>query len=73
MEMREKTFFTEEQLVYIRDLFGDMIGRTENAHDELGIINVCQRLLGCPEYESYEQWQRDVSNTWNEIVEEEEE
>jgi len=65
--------FTKEQIEYIRDEFGCIIEQTNNANDELDLINVCQRLLGCPEYESYEQFKRDCSGTWEEIREEDEE
>lgn len=62
--------FTEEQLSQIRDEFAGIIGKTENANDELDVINVCQRLLGDPEYRSYDQWKRDTSDVWTEITEE---
>ena len=64
--------FSEEQLCQIRDEFAGIIDRTENENDELDIINVCQRLLDDPEYESYEQMKRDTSGTWTEIEEAEE-
>lgn len=61
--------FTADELCQIRDEFGGIIDQTGNANDELDIINVCNRLLEDPEFESYEQWCRNTSNTWTEIVE----
>ena len=62
-------FFDEEQLCQIRDEFAGIIEQTDNANDELDIINVCQRLLDDPEYKDYEQWKRNTSNVWTEITE----
>lgn len=61
--------FEDTQLCSIRDEFGCIIDRTDNSNGELDIINVCQRALGCPEYESYEQFKKDSSGTWEEISE----
>jgi len=67
----KECLFSKEQLCFIRDEFACIMEKTDNANGELDIINVCQRLLDDPEFESYEQWKRNTSGTWSEIHEEE--
>ena len=69
--MKENETFTEEQLCFIRDEFACIMEKTKNANDELDIINTCNRILDCPTFDSYEQWERNTSDTWEEIEEEE--
>ncbi len=67
--------FDDEQLDFIRDLFAiqlEMTTKSDLNAEELAIINVCQRNLGCPEFESVEQFLRNKSDKWSEIVIEEE-
>lgn len=61
--------FDEEQLCFIRDEFACIMEQTDNANGELDIINVCNGQLGDPTFESYDQFKRNTSNTWAEIVE----
>lgn len=65
--------FSSDQLYFIRDEFACIMEQTHNKNDELGIINTCNRILDCPTFDSYEQFKRNVSDTWEEIKEEEEE
>ena len=58
--------FDEEQLCYIRDEFACIMEDTNNANGELGIINKCCRLLEDPEYDSFEDFKKNVSGTWAE-------
>ena len=66
----EKKDFTQEQLSLIRDLLGDMLdkdielGHTANAEEDLEIINVIQSLTNCDEYESLDQYRRNISGSW---------
>ncbi len=64
--------FDEEQLVFIRDEFACIMEQTENKNDELDIINKCCRLLEDPEFESYEEFEKNTSGTWAEKKIEEE-
>ena len=64
--------FNEEQLCFIRDEFACIMEQTNNANGELDIINKCCRLLEDPEFESYEEWQKNTSGTWCEKKIEEE-
>lgn len=74
----KENIFTEEQLVLIRDIFGDMCyksiesGNLDNAQEELDIINVIQRHFDYEEYVSIEQFRKDDSGTWDHIHVEEE-
>ena len=67
--MKKNETFTEEQLCFIRDEFACIMEKTGNANDELDIINTCNRILDCPTFDSYEQWKRNTSDTWEEIRE----
>lgn len=64
--------FNEEQLCFIRDEFACIMEQTNNANGELDIINKCCRLLEDPEFESFEEWQKNTSGTWAEKKIEEE-
>lgn len=64
--------FDHDQLCMIRDEFACIMEQTNNANDELDIINKCCRLLEDPEFESYEEWQKNTSGTWAEKKIEEE-
>ena len=65
--IKGEDFFDEHQLAFIRDEFACIMEKTNNANDELDIINNCCRLLEDPEYESYEEWQKNT--TGNKIEE----
>lgn len=85
--IKQSETFDDDQLDFIRDIFGNLITDSKNGYlkdkakgvahplqeEELAIINVCQKQLGADEFESVEQFYRNKSNTWNEIIEEEEE
>lgn len=82
--IKQSETFDDDQLDFIRDIFGNLITDTKNGYlknkvkgvahplqeEELAIINVCQKQLGADEFESVEQFYRNKSNTWNEIIEE---
>jgi hypothetical protein len=36
----------------------------------LNVINIVQTKLNCPTFKNIEQFHRNTSNTWNEIIEE---
>ena len=62
--IKGEDFFDHDQLCYIRDEFACIMEQTNNANDELDIINKCCRLLEDPEFESFEEWQKNTSGTW---------
>ena len=64
--------FDEHQLAFIRDEFACIMEQTNNANGELDIINKCCRLLEDPEFESYEEFEKNNSGTWAEKKIEEE-
>lgn len=65
--------FTEDQLVYIRDVFAEQcqkhidLGNRESAQEVLDIINVVQSKLNCDEYESLKTWVLDDSESFGYI------
>lgn len=71
--MCKDSVFTEEQLVLIRDTFGDLCqahiekGLLDYAEEELKVINAVQRQLNCEEYISLEQFRNNSSGTWTYI------
>lgn len=71
--MCKDSIFTEEQLVLIRDTFGNLCqthiekGLFDYAEEELEIINTVQRQLDCEEYVSLEQFRNNCSGTWSYI------
>lgn len=78
--------FSSEGTVLIRDIFGETLGRLKGevkikammgedgmANDMLEIINTCQRREGCPEFRDVRQFFRCKSNSWAEIIEEDDE
>lgn len=71
--MCKDSIFTEEQLVLIRDTFGDLCqahiekGLFDYAEEELKVINIVQRQLDCEEYISLEQFRNNSSGTWTYI------
>jgi hypothetical protein len=71
--MCKDSIFTEEQLVLIRDTFGDLCqahiekGLFDYAEEELKVINTVQRQLDCEEYISLEQFRNNSSGTWTYI------
>ena len=73
MTMCKDSVFTEEQLVLIRDTFGDLCqihiekGLLDCAEEELDVINSVQRQLECEEYVSLEQFHNNCSGTWTYI------
>ena len=67
--------YRSEQTIAIehdRELYAVIMEQTNNANGELDIINKCCRLLEDPEFESYEEWQKNTSGTWTEKKIEEE-
>ena len=62
--MKLEDTFDQDQLCFIRDEFACIMERTKNANDELDIINKCCRILDDPEYESYEEFNKNTSGTW---------
>lgn len=72
--IKEGDTFDEHQLAFIRDEFSCIMEQTNNANDELDIINKCCRLLEDPEFESFEEFTKNTSGSWAEkyIPEEEE-
>lgn len=56
--------FDNDQLCFIRDEFACIMEKNNNANDELDIINKCCRLLEDPEYESFEEFEKNTSGTW---------
>ena len=70
MEYRE---FTDEDLDLIRDLLAEQLNPNicRSTDDEiLNVINIVQTKLNCPTFKNIEQYHRNTSNTWNEIIEE---
>lgn len=67
----EHTRFNDDQLDYIRDIFGDLVHtyrpQPSMAEECLAIVNVCQKALDCPEFESLSQFYHNRSNLWTEI------
>lgn len=67
--------FDEDQIVLIRDIFGEYLenhpkaSHSLMADDMLQVINVCQLQTGCDEFESVEQLLNNTSNSWAEIIE----
>ncbi len=64
--------FSSKQLDFIRDLFGEQLAKNAKsvfAAEELEIINICQRNLGDPEFESVEQFVNSKSGLWTKIEE----
>lgn len=64
--IKAEDYFDKEQLCFIRDEFACIMEQTNNANDELDIVNKCCRLLEDPEFESFEEWQKNTSGTWAE-------
>lgn len=62
--IKGEDFFDEQQLASIRDEFACIMEQTNNANDELDIINKCCRLLEDPEFESFEEFKKNTSGTW---------
>lgn len=70
MEYRE---FTDDDLDLIRDLLAEHLNPNicRSTDDEiLNVINIVQTKLNCPTFKNIEQFHRNTSNTWNEIIEE---
>ncbi len=68
--IKAQDFFNEEQFDFIRDLFAEQLNKnpkSDLAEEELDIINICQKNLACPTFESVEQFENNKSNSWNEI------
>lgn len=70
--IKGEDFFDEHQLAFIRDEFACIMEQTNNANGELDIINKCCRLLEDPEFDSFEEFQKNTSGTWCEKKIEEE-
>lgn len=70
MEYRE---FTDDDLDLIRDYLAEHLNPniSRDSDDEiLNVINIIQTKLNCPTFKNIEQFHRNTSNTWNEIIEE---
>lgn len=65
-----KKEFTDDQLVYIRDVFAEKcenyicLGKRDEAQEALDIINVVQCKQNCDEYESLYTFMLDVSDSY---------
>lgn len=65
-----KKEFTEDQLIYIRDVFDERCekyiqsGKREDAQDALDIVDVIQSKLNCDEYGSLETYLLNRSGTY---------
>lgn len=70
--VKAKDTFTDEQLDFIRDEFGERLEVTKSSlnglvkQERLDIINVCQRNLHCDEYSSVDEFYDDDSGVWTE-------
>lgn len=65
--------FTDDDLDLIRDLLAEYLDPNicRSTDDEiLNVINIVQAKLNCPTFKNIEQYHRNTSNTWNEIIEE---
>lgn len=68
-----KKEFTEEQLVYIRDVFSEKcdkyidLGQRDDAQEALDIVNVVQSKYECDEYADLESFMLDESGTYSYI------
>lgn len=71
--LEEYREFTDDDLDLIRDLLAEHLNPNicRSTDDEiLNVINIIQTKLNCPTFKSIEQFHRNTSNTWNEIIEE---
>jgi len=67
--VKSRDCFDDEQVVFIRDLFGDQLSKwpySTIAEEELEIINKCQDWFGDPRYEDVTEFMNDESNNWGE-------
>lgn len=68
-----KKGFTEDQLVYIRDIFAEEcdkyidLGKRNDAQEALDIVNVVQSKYKCDEYADLESFMLDESGTYSYI------
>ena len=70
VRVSEAQTFTDEQMDFIRDLFGEQLSKNPKstlATEELEIINRCQIIFGDPEFENVEQFIGNHSGLWTEI------
>ena len=70
MEYRE---FTDDDLDLIRDYLAEHLNPNINRDSDeeiLNVINIIQTKLNCPTFKNIEQYHRNTSNAWNEIIEE---
>lgn len=59
--------FEPDELCFIRDEFACIMEQTNNANNELDIINKCCRLLGSPVYDSFDDFMnKSQSGSWEE-------
>ena len=69
--VRASDAFDDNELDFIRDNLADLLDsiytRPSIANEALAIINHCQRILLCPEFDSVEQFRNNESNKWTEI------
>lgn len=69
--VRASDAFDDNELNFIRDNLADLpdsiFTRPSVANEALAIINHCQRILLCPEFDSVEQFRNNKSNKWTEI------
>lgn len=63
--------FGDNELDFIRDNLADLLDniytRPSVVNEALSIINHCQKILLCPEFDSVEQFRNNKSNKWTEI------
>ncbi len=72
-DLAEYREFTDDDLDLIRDLLAEHLNPNicRSTDDEiLNVINIVQTKLNCPTFKNIEQYHRNTSNTWNEIIEE---
>lgn len=72
--MSAANIFTDDQLDLIRDILAEHLEKcpkSSSASEVLEVINVCQQKLGGAEFKDVEQFLSNKSNSWNEIIEDE--
>lgn len=69
--VKRRDAFDDNELDFIRDTMADLLDRISVrpsiADEALAIINHCQRILLCPEFDSVWEIRNNKSNTWTEI------
>lgn len=69
--VKRQDAFDDDELDFIRDTMAELLDRIfirpSVASEALAIINHCQTILLCPEFDSVEQFRSNKSNVWTEI------